>query len=103
MVQQQPDLSATSDKNQNYSRALWEKSPTAQVVLQADGTILDVNQAFVDLLDITPIKILGLNIWDLTSPADQADRKPRAKCTTARWQIRGDTILPQSQWTSYKS
>ena len=66
MVQQQSDQLAASVKSQSYRTALWTQSPTAQVVHQLDGTILDVNQAFANLIDRTVIETLGLNIWNIT-------------------------------------
>ena len=66
MVQQKYDPLATLNNNQEYHRVLWENSPTAQVIYQLDGTILDVNQAFADLIGRTVIETLGLNIWAIT-------------------------------------
>ncbi len=66
MVQQKYDPLATLNNNQEYHRILWENSPTAQVIHQLDGTILDVNQAFADLIGRTVIETLGLNIWAIT-------------------------------------
>ena len=66
MVQQKSDPLVTLNNNQEYHRVLWEKSPTAQVIYQLDGTILDANQAFADLIGRTVIETLGLNIWAIT-------------------------------------
>ena len=66
MVQQKYDPLSTLNNNQEYHRVLWENSPTAQVIHQLDGTILDTNQAFADLIGRTVIEILGLNIWAIT-------------------------------------
>ncbi len=66
MVQQKSDPLATLNNNQEYHRVLWENSPTAQVIHQLDGTILDVNQAFADLIGRTVVETLGLNVWAIT-------------------------------------
>lgn len=66
MVQQKSDPLATSNSNQEYRQILWDTSPTAQAVYQLDGTILDVNQAFADLIGRNVVETLGLNIWTIT-------------------------------------
>ncbi|MEM8828866.1 MAG: PAS domain S-box protein [Cyanobacteria bacterium P01_G01_bin.19] len=67
MVQQKPDPSSViTDKSQEYHRALWDNSPTPQVVYQYDGTILDTNQAFARLIDRSVVETFGLNIWAIT-------------------------------------
>ena len=66
MTQQKSDPLATSNSNQEYRQALWNSSPTAQAVYQLDGTILDINQAFSDLIGRNVVDILGLNIWAIT-------------------------------------
>jgi PAS domain S-box-containing protein len=70
MIQQKPDPFITSNKSQTYHRALWDNSPTAQAVYQFDGMILDVNQAFAQLIGRNVIETLGLNIWAITSTED---------------------------------
>jgi len=74
MVQQKSDPLATSNSNQEYRQTLWDRSPTAQAVYQLDGTILDVNQAFADLIDRNIVETLGLNIWSITSIEYQSTR-----------------------------
>ena len=74
MIQQKPDPSVISNNPQQYHRALWDNSPTPQVVYQSDGTILDVNPAFARLVGRSVIETLGLNIWTITDNNYQIDR-----------------------------
>ena len=66
MVKQKSDPLVTSDKTQEYHRALWDNSSTPQAVQQLDGTILDANQAFAKLIGRSLVETLGLNIWAIT-------------------------------------
>ncbi len=74
MVQQQPDPLVISNHTQAYHRALWDNSPIPQAVYQLDGTILDANQAFAELIGRNLIETLGLNIWAITAEEYQIDR-----------------------------
>ncbi len=74
MVQQQSDNLAPSINSQNYHRTLWNDSPTPQAVYQLNGTILDANQAFADLIGRSVIDTLGLNVWAIT-PAKYHNRQ----------------------------
>ena len=91
MVQQKPDPFVTSSKSQAYHRALWDNSPTAQVVYQFDGTILDTNKAFARLIGRNVVETLGLNIWAITSTeyhlhqaTEQASLEQEGKFSTER-------------------
>jgi PAS domain S-box-containing protein len=75
MVKQQSDPLAMLNNNHDYHRALWSNSPTAQAVYQLDGTIVDVNRAFANLIGSTVIEILGLNIWVIFSFKDQKSQE----------------------------
>ena len=66
MVKQKSDPFITSNKSQEYHRALWDNSPTPQAVYQFDGIILDTNKAFARLLGRSVVETLGLNIWAIT-------------------------------------
>jgi PAS domain S-box-containing protein len=75
MVEPKSDPLAILNNNQNYHRALWVNSPTAQAVCQLDGTILDANQAFANLIGRTVIETLGLNIWAIIAVQDQESQE----------------------------
>ena len=67
MVQQKSDNLTQSINDRDYHRTLWNNSPIPQAVYQFNGTILDANQAFANLIGRTLIATLGLNIWAITS------------------------------------
>jgi PAS domain S-box-containing protein len=71
MVEQKSERLAILNNNQDYHRVLWLNSPTAQAVYQSDGTIVDVNQAFANLIGFSVIETLGLNIWTIIPVQDQ--------------------------------
>lgn len=71
MVEQKSEQLAILNNNQDYHRVLWLNSPTAQAVYQLDGTIVDVNQAFANLIGCSVIETLGLNIWTVISVQNQ--------------------------------
>jgi PAS domain S-box-containing protein len=75
MVEPKSDPLAILNNNQNYHRSLWVNSPTAQAVYQLDGTILDANQAFANLIGRTVIETLGLNIWAIIAVQDQESQE----------------------------
>ncbi len=94
MLQQKPDPFITANKSQEYHRALWDHSPTAQAVYQFDGTILDANQAFAQLIERNLVETLGLNIWTIISPEfhslqniEEASLKEAGKFTTDKFFI----------------
>ena len=67
MMQQQPNQLVSSNNHPEYQRALWENSPIGQVVCQFDGTILDANSAYANLIGRTLLDTLGLNIWAIAT------------------------------------
>ncbi|WP_019508338.1 PAS domain S-box protein [Pleurocapsa sp. PCC 7319] len=91
MVQQQSENLTQSINDQDYHRTLWNNSPIPQAVYQFNGTILDANQAFANLIGRTLIATLGLNIWAIT-PAkyhasqsiDRASLDTKGKFTAER-------------------
>ena len=74
MLQQKPDPFITSNRSKEYHRALWDNSPTAQAVYQFDGTILDANRAFAQMVGRELVDTLGLDIWTITSPEFHSQR-----------------------------
>lgn len=80
MAQQKSDPLATSNSNNKYLQTLWDKSPTAQAVYQFDGTILNANQAFADLINRNIVDILGLNIWSITSSENHHAKAEELEC-----------------------
>lgn len=91
MVQQKSDPSIISDQSQEYHRTLWDSSPTAQVVYQFDGIVLDANEAFARLIGRSVVETLGLNIWAITpakyhslQTTEEASLKQEGKFTTEK-------------------
>lgn len=82
MVKQKPDPLVTSNNSHEYHRALWDNSPNPQAVSQLDGTIVDVNPAFAQLIERDVIDVLGLNIWSITTISNR-DHHCRALVETS--------------------
>jgi PAS domain S-box-containing protein len=54
------------------SRHLLEQCPIGLVLCQIDGTLIDINPAFADILGRTVPETLNLNYWQITSENDIA-------------------------------
>ncbi|GAB4549401.1 MAG: hypothetical protein Tsb0014_44080 [Pleurocapsa sp.] len=74
-MQQQSNESVASNNQSEYQRALWESSPIGQAVCQLDGTIVDANFAYANLIGRTVLETLGLNIWTIATEQYHKDRQ----------------------------
>ncbi|RPH77683.1 MAG: PAS domain S-box protein, partial [Nitrospiraceae bacterium] len=54
-------------KSEQYNRILFENSPIGLVLCQLDGTIVDCNERYADILGRDLNDILGKTYWELTS------------------------------------
>ena len=74
-------------KTEQYNRILFENSPIGLVLCQLDGTIVDCNQRYSDILDRGCSDILGKTYWDLTSKKydEQALVAMETLCRTGRF------------------
>ncbi len=52
-------------------RGVFERGPVAQVVLQADGTLTEVNPAFCGLFGYGETELVGMRLASLVEPADR--------------------------------
>ncbi|MGF1539944.1 MAG: PAS domain S-box protein [Pleurocapsa sp.] len=92
MVDRQPDTTDTSalfSNSQEYYQTLWNSSSIPQIVCQLDGTILDANSAYADLLDCPVVEVLGLNIWAI---AQNDNAQQRSQCYRSLEQVGKFTI-----------
>lgn len=53
-------------ETEEYNRLLFENSLTGLALCQVDGTLVDVNQAYADMIGRTVEETLGLSYWDIT-------------------------------------
>ena len=52
--------------NEEKFRKMFETSPLGMALCDIDGKLIDVNQAFADIIGCTPKKCLKLSYWDIT-------------------------------------
>ena len=61
-------------ESEQYNRILFECSPIGLALTRMDGTLVDVNPAFANLLGRTVEKTKGLTYWEIT-PQSYADKE----------------------------
>ncbi len=59
---------AARDASERYNRMLFEQSPIGLVLARRDGTLVDVNPAYADILGRGVPETLGLGMEDITAP-----------------------------------
>ncbi len=52
--------------SEKYNRTLFDKSPIGLALTKMDGTIVDANQAYADIIGRTIEETLSLTYWDIT-------------------------------------
>lgn len=62
------------EQNRGYNRILFEKSPIGLALTDMNGKMVDVNQAYADLIGRSMDETLSLSYWDVT-PEKYADEE----------------------------
>ena len=60
------------DYNEDFSRTLFESLPIGLALTRMDGSLVEVNQAYAQILGRTPDEIYKLSCWDIT-PDDYSE------------------------------
>jgi PAS domain S-box-containing protein len=60
-------------ESQHYNRTLFESSPIGQALCNMQGELLDVNQAYADIIGRSIVDIKQLGYWDITPKRYEAD------------------------------
>ena len=74
-------------ENEQYNRALFEKSATGLALCRMDGSLVDVNEAFAKTIGRTVEETLKLTYWDITPKkyAEQEQAHFESMKTTSRY------------------
>ena len=62
--------------SENYNRTLFELSPIGLALCRMDGTLVDINQSFADIIGRSIEQTKSLSYWDIT-PKDYAEEEQR--------------------------
>lgn len=62
-------------ESERYTKALFESSPIGLALCKMDGTLVEVNQAYADIIGRSVSETLGLTFWDITPRKYEAQEK----------------------------
>lgn len=72
MINDRNALEESLRERESFLRMLFDTSPVGLVLMHMDGTMVDVNRAFADILGHSVEETLALTYWDVM-PAEHAD------------------------------
>ena len=87
MVLELQEKNAELRASEERFRAAFEGAPIGMGLSTIDGRWLEVNDALCELLGRTPTQLLERPLWELTHPADRANKRETVRrpcCATAR-------------------
>lgn len=73
-ITEQKQAEQALQENERYNRMLFESSPIGLALCKLDGTLVDINQAFADILGRSIEDTLQLTYWAIT-PEKYADQE----------------------------
>jgi PAS domain S-box-containing protein len=75
-VSRQKEITEATKEREEFFRNLFEESPIGMTLTFPDGTFVNVNRAFCDMLGYSKNELLDLSCLDFTFPEDAALEKP---------------------------